>query len=88
MPVIFNQAQASTIKGQFEGYCDAGLGGKRDALEEDYGVDDAYLALSDIGLELCGVCGIWHDNGQCATSSPDDASLFICDDCARERGLT
>lgn len=84
----FTQAQTSNIKSQFEGYSDAGLGGRRDALEEDYGVKDAYLALSDIGLELCGDCGIWHDNRQCATSSPDDVSLFICDDCARDRGLT
>lgn len=87
MPSNFTQAQTSNIKSQFEGYSDAGLGGKRDALEEDYGVTDAYMVLTEIGLELCGDCGIWHENGQCGTTSPDDASVFICDECVRERGL-
>lgn len=81
-------AQASIIKSQFEGYCDAILGGKRESLEEELGVDDAYLVLSEIGLELCGDCGIWHENMQCATTSPDDASLYICDTCARDRGIS
>lgn len=87
MKTELSLAQAALIRLSFEGYCDAGLGGAREALEEEYDILDAYSALADLGLELCGECGIWHDNGQCSTASPDDASLYICDTCARDRGL-
>lgn len=87
MTVTYSKEQVSIIRGKFEGYCDVGLGSAREALEEEHDVQDAYLTLSILGLELCGDCAIWHDNNQCSTSSPDDGSLYICDDCARERGL-
>lgn len=86
MPLTSAQVEAWNL---IEGYCDAALAGKKERVAEllDCDPSDVDSALADIGMERCGECCVWHAQSDCDITSPDDASLNICNSCAGHLGV-